>query len=90
MAKTTKKAFAGMTSKAPSLKKTATSNPKKLGAGLVSFGPSAKKKTTPKKTGFSNASKVKDFFKEKPKYTSEVIVWNKKMDAAEAARKKKK
>ena len=37
MAKTTKKSV-GMTSKAPSLKKTATSNPKKSGAGLVSFG----------------------------------------------------
>jgi len=50
----------------------------------------AKKKAASKKTGPSNASKVKNFFKEKPKYTSEVIVWNKKMDAAEAARKKKK
>ena len=49
-----------------------------------------KKASKPKSTGPSTASKVKDFFKEKPKYPSEVIVWNKKMDAAEAARKKKK
>jgi len=49
-----------------------------------------KKASKPKSKSPSNASKVKDFFKEKPKYTSEVIVWNKKMDAAEAARKKKK
>ena len=51
----------------------------------------AKKKTNKsKKAGPSTASKIKGFFEEKPKYSSEVIVWNKKMDAAEAARKKKK
>lgn len=49
-----------------------------------------KKASKPKSTGPSTASKIKDFFKEKPKYSSEVIVWNKKMDAAEAARKKNK
>jgi hypothetical protein len=38
MAKTTKKAFAGITSKAPTVKKTTTSKPKKLGGTLVSFG----------------------------------------------------
>ena len=172
MAKTTKKSV-GMTSKAPSLKKTATSNPKKSGAGLVSFGygkdgqarteyekakrggakktaaklapdqrtvvsvntrtgsmfnsrsnvtevasraadrkliaqqilndksknvtrakiaeMNAKKKATSKKTGPSNASKVKKFFADKPKYTSEQIVENKKLQAQiDAAAKKKK
>ena len=38
MAKTTKKAFVGITSKAPTTKKTTTSKPKNSGAGLVSFG----------------------------------------------------
>jgi hypothetical protein len=176
MAKTTKKAFAGITSKAPTVKKTATSNPKKPTTnktGLVSFGygkygqarteyekakrggakktasklapdektvvsvntrtgsmfnsrsnvtevasraadrkaiaqrilndksknvtrakiaeMNAKKKATSKKTGPSNASKVKKFFADKPKYTSEQIVENKKLQAQiDAAAKKKK
>ena len=180
MAKTTKKATAGMSSLAPVMKKTTTSGSKNSGAGLVSMtsggsktakakaeyekakrggaakaakkltkpvktvaGPAyrwrgsdgvvgtsnhqkytyedagmgsakqvkqnilndksktatrakiaemnAKKKASkPKSTGPSTASKIKGFFEEKPKYSSEVIVWNKKMDAAEAARKKKK
>ncbi len=45
---------------------------------------------TYKNQGTSIASKIKKIFEEKPKYTSEVIVWNKKMDAAEAARKRNK
>lgn len=50
-----------------------------------------KKASKPKSTGPSTASKVKDFFKEKPKYTSEQIVENKKLQAQiDAAAKKKK
>ncbi len=45
---------------------------------------------TYKNQGPSIASKIKKIFETKPKYTSEVIVWNKKMDAAEAARKRNK
>ena len=40
--------------------------------------------------GKSIISKIKSALAEKPKYTSEVIVWNKKMDSAEAARKRNK
>ena len=173
MAKTTKKAFVGITSKAPTTKKTAASKTQKSGAGLVSFGygkygqarteyekakkggakktaaklapdqktvlsvntrsgsmfnpgtvtevasraadrkviaqqilndkskkitrakiaeMNAKKKASkPKSTGPSNASKVKKFFADKPKYTSEQIVENKKLQAQiDAAAKKKK
>ena len=51
----------------------------------------AKKKAKAKSSGPSTASKVKDFFKEKPKYTSEQIVENKKLQAQiDAAAKKKK
>jgi len=50
-----------------------------------------KKASKPKSTGPSTASKIKDFFKEKPKYTSEEIVENKKLQAQiDAAAKKKK
>jgi hypothetical protein len=45
---------------------------------------------TYKNQGPSIASRIKKLFEDKPKYTSEVIVWNKKMDAAEKARKKNK
>jgi hypothetical protein len=89
MAKTTKKAFVGITSKAPTVKKTATSKPKNSGPNLVSFGSS--KTAKPKSTGPSNASKLKKFFADKPKYTSEQIVENKKLQAQiDAAAKKKK
>jgi len=63
---------------------------KKITRARIAEMNAKKKASKPKSKSPSNASKVKDFFKEKPKYTSEVIVWNKKMDAAEAARKKKK
>ena len=45
---------------------------------------------TYKNQGPSIVSRIKKIFEEKPKYTPEVIVWNKKMDAAEKARKKNK
>jgi hypothetical protein len=45
---------------------------------------------TYKQQGPSIVSRIKKLFEDKPKYTSEVIVSNKKMDAAEKARKKNK
>ena len=44
---------------------------------------------TYKNQGPSIASKIKKFFEDKPKYSSEVIVWNKKMDAQEQRNKNK-
>ena len=64
---------------------------KKITRAKIAEMNAKKKASKPKSTGPSNASKVKKFFADKPKYTSEQIVENKKLQAQiDAAAKKKK
>lgn len=58
-------------------------------AGMVAYPPT-KKIPKPKSTGPSIASKIKGAFADKPKYTSEQIVANKKLQAEIDAAKKNK
>jgi len=62
---------------------------KKPVAGMVAYPPT-KKTPKPKSTGPSVISKIKGAFKDKPKYTSEQIVAEKKMQAEIDAAKKNK